>query len=46
MLKQQLFDFDFVRSDDISKIMNSMDSTKKTSGVIPIKIVKPANKNV
>ena len=40
----QLFDFNFVSSDDISKIINSMDSTKKTSGAIPIKIVKLANK--
>ena len=39
----QLFDFNFVSSDDISKITNSMDSTKKTSGAIPIKIVKLAN---
>ena len=42
----QLFDFNFVRSDDISKIINSMDSTKKTSGAIPIKIVKLANKKI
>ena len=40
----QLFDFNFVSSDGISKIINSMDSTKKTSGGIPIKIVKLANK--
>ena len=40
----QLFDFNFVSSDDISKIINSMDSTKKTSGAIPIKLVKLANK--
>ena len=42
----QLFDFNFVSSDDISKIINSMDSTKKTSGAILIKIVKPANKKI
>ena len=42
----QLFDFNFVSSDDISKIINSMDSTKKTSGAIPIKIVKLENKKV
>ena len=42
----QLFDFNFVSSDDISKIVNSMDSTKKTSGAIQIKIVKLANKKV
>ena len=40
----QLFDFNFVSHDGISKIINSMDSTKKTSGGIPIKIVKLANK--
>ena len=40
----QLFDFNFAGSDDISKIINSMDSTKKTSGAIPIKKVKLANK--
>ena len=42
----QLFDFNFVSSDDISKIINLMDSTKKTSGAIPIKIVKLANKQI
>ena len=42
----QLFDFNFVSSDDISKIINSMDSTKKTSGAIPIKLVKLANKKI
>ena len=41
---KQLFDFNFVSSDDISKIINSMDSTKNTSGAIPIEIVKLANK--
>ena len=41
----QLFDYNLVSSDDISKIINSMNSTKKTSGAIPIKIVKLANKN-
>ena len=40
----QLFDFNFLSSDDISKIINSMDSTKQKSGTIPIKIVKLANK--
>ena len=39
----RLFDFNFVSSDDISKIITSFDSTKKTSGVIPTKIVKLAN---
>ena len=42
----QLFDFNFVSSDDISKIINSIDSTKKTSGAIPIKIAKLANKKI
>ena len=42
----QLFDFNFVTSDDISKNINSMDSTKKTSDAIPIKIVKLANKKI
>ena len=42
----QLFDFNFVSSDDISKIINSMDSSKKTSGAIPVKIVKLANKKI
>ena len=42
----QLFDFNFVSSDDISKIINSMDPTKKTSGAIPTKIVKLANKQI
>ena len=36
----QLFDFYFVNSEDISKIINSLDPTKKTSGTIPSKIVK------
>ena len=42
----QLFDFNFVSSDDISKIINSMDSAKKTSGAILMKIVKLANKKI
>ena len=42
----QLFEFNFVSSDDISKIINSMDSTKKTKGAIPVKIVKLANKKI
>ena len=33
----RLFDFSFVSSDDISKIITSSDSTKKTRGVIPKK---------
>ena len=31
----QIFDFNFVNSDDISKIINSLDPTKKTIGAIP-----------
>ena len=42
----QLFDFNFVNSDGSSKTINSMDPTKKTSGAIPIKIVKLANKQI
>ena len=42
----QLFDFNFVGSDGISKIINSLDPTKKTSGAIPTKIVKLANKQI
>ena len=42
----QLFDFNFVRSNDISKIINSLDPTKKTSVAVPTKIVKLANKQI
>ena len=42
----QIFDFNFVNSDDISKIMNSLDPTEKTSGSIPTKIIKLANKQI
>ena len=42
----QLFDFNLVNSDGISKIINSMDPTKKTSGAIPTKTVKLANKQI
>ena len=42
----QLLDFNFASSDDISKIINWMDPTKKTSGAITIKIVKLANKQI
>ena len=42
--KTQLFDFNFASSNDISKIINWMDPTKKTSGAITIKIVKLTNK--
>ena len=42
----QLFDFNFVNSDNISKIINSLDATKKRSGAIPTKIVKLKNKQI
>ena len=42
----RLFDFNFVSSDDISKIITSLYSTKMTCGVIPTKIVKLANKEI
>ena len=42
----RLSDFNFVSSDDISKIITSLDSTKKTSGVILTKIVKVTNKEI
>ena len=42
----QLFDFNFVSSDDISKIIYLMDSTKKMNGAIPTKIVKLVNKKI
>ena len=38
--------FNFVSSDDISKIITSLDSTKRTNGVIPTKIFKLANKEI
>ena len=39
-----LFNFNFVNSDDISKIINSLGLTKKTNGIIPTEMVKLANK--
>ena len=42
----QLINFNFVNSDDISKIMNLLDPTKKTNSAIPTKIVKLANKQI
>ena len=45
-MKQQLFDFNFVNSDGISKIINSLDLAKKTSGAIPTKTVKLGNKRI
>ena len=42
----QVFDFNFVSRDDISKIINSLDPTKKISGAIPTKIIKLANKKI
>ena len=40
----RLFNFNFVSNHGISKIITSLDSTKKSSGVIPTKIVKLTNK--
>ena len=40
------FDFSFVGSDDISKIITSLDLTKKASGVISTKIAKLSNKEI
>ena len=42
----QVFDFNFVSRDDISKIINSLDPTKKISGAISTKIIKLANKKI
>ena len=42
----RLFDFNFPSSDDISKIITSLDSIKKTSGDIPTKVVKLTNKEI
>ena len=42
----RLFGFSFVSSDDISKIITSLDSTKKTSRVFPRKLVKLAIKEI
>ena len=39
----RLFDFNFVSSDDIYKIVTSLDSIKKASDVIPRKTVKLEN---
>ena len=36
----QLFDFNFLNNHDISKIINTLNLAKKTSGAIPTKIVK------
>ena len=41
-----MFDFNFVNSDDIPKIINSLDPTKKMSGVVPTKRVKLTNKQI
>ena len=43
---RRLFDFNFASSDDISKIIVSLDSTKRTSAIIPTKIVKLASKEI
>ena len=42
----QLFDFNFVNNDGISKIINSLNPTKTTSVAVPTKIVKLANKQI
>ena len=42
----RVFDFNFISSDGISKIIISLDSTKKTGGVIPTKIIKLAKKEI
>ena len=42
----QLFDLNFVSSDDISKIINLLNPNERTSGAIPAKIVKLANKKI
>ena len=42
----ELFDFIFISIDNILKILNLTDPTKKTSGAIPRKIVKVANKQI
>ena len=38
----RVFDFNFIGSDGISKIIISLNSTKETGGVIPTKIIKLA----
>ena len=43
---RQLFEFNFVNSDDIFKIINCLDPTKKESGAILTKIVKLPNKKI
>ena len=42
----RLFDFNFVTSVEISKIITSLDTKKRTSDVICTKIVKLANKDI
>ena len=42
----RLIDFSFVSSGDIFKIITSLDSTNKTSSVIPTKTVKLTNKEI
>ena len=44
--KAQFSDFNFVNRDYISKIINLLDPTKKTSGAIPTKTVKLVNKQI
>ena len=40
----RLFDFNFVNSDDMSKIITSSDSTKKSNDVIPKKLLNSQTK--
>ena len=42
----QLFDSNFVNCDDISKIINLLDPTKKMSGAILTRMVKLTNKQI
>ena len=42
----RLFDFNFVSSDDISKMITSLDSAKKTSAAVLTRIAKLANKEI
>ena len=39
----QLFDFNFVNSDDISELINLLDPTKNTTGAVPPKTSEYTN---
>lgn len=43
---KKLFHFDFVSINGISKIINTLNNTKKMNGAILIKIVKVTNKQI